>query len=156
MLFCDVTYRQYRRECLRQLKSPLVDELDYMDQFAQENPKNYQIWHHRRATVIDLRAIGALSDEVLGKRELEFTEAVFEEDAKNYHAWAHRQWTIKEFNLWEIELPFINKCIEEDIRNNSAWNQVRDTTSKQHRHANHLLHLFAYSVGLQSTHVLIQ
>jgi protein farnesyltransferase/geranylgeranyltransferase type-1 subunit alpha len=52
-----------------------------MDSFAEENPKNYQIWYHRRAIV-----------EELGEatRELEFCAKVFREDAKNYHAWAHR------------------------------------------------------------------
>lgn len=52
-----------------------------MDDFAAENPKNYQIWHHRRA-VVEL-----LGD---GSRELAFSETVFDTDAKNYHAWAHR------------------------------------------------------------------
>lgn len=67
-----------------------MEELDYMDTFAQENPKNYQIWHHRRAAVLELRKLGAVADQTLGQRELMFTEAVFEEDVKNYHAWAHR------------------------------------------------------------------
>lgn len=52
-----------------------------MDNFAEDNPKNYQIWHHRRAVVEELND---------GSRELEFCENVFEVDAKNYHAWAHR------------------------------------------------------------------
>lgn len=81
--YCHVYYysRQYRRECLRHLHSDLDDELSFMDSFAEENPKNYQIWYHRRAIV-----------EELGEatRELEFCEKVFREDAKNYHAWAHR------------------------------------------------------------------
>ena len=67
-----------------------MEELDYMDQFAQDNPKNYQIWHHRRAVVTELRNQRIKLDEELGEREMIFTEAVFEEDAKNYHSWAHR------------------------------------------------------------------
>lgn len=74
-------FRQYRRACLRELKSDLYEELDFMDNFAEDNPKNYQIWHHRRAVVEELND---------GSRELEFCENVFEVDAKNYHAWAHR------------------------------------------------------------------
>ncbi len=52
-----------------------------MDKFAEDNPKNYQIWYHRRAVV-----------EMLGNgsREMEFTSTVFDVDSKNYHAWAHR------------------------------------------------------------------
>lgn len=52
-----------------------------MDAFADDNPKNYQIWHHRRALA---EALGN------GRRELAFTATVFEADAKNYHAWTHR------------------------------------------------------------------
>jgi protein farnesyltransferase/geranylgeranyltransferase type-1 subunit alpha len=73
--------RQYRRDCLRVLTSDLHAELDYLDNFAEENPKNYQIWYHRRV-IADL-----LGD---GGRELSFTAKVFEIDSKNYHAWAHR------------------------------------------------------------------
>jgi hypothetical protein len=29
----------------------LNNELTFMDSFAQDNPKNYQIWFHRRAVV---------------------------------------------------------------------------------------------------------
>ena len=73
--------RQYRRSCLKALKSNLHQELDFLDSFADENPKNYQLWYHRRAIVEMLQD---------GSRELEFTELVFESDSKNYHAWAHR------------------------------------------------------------------
>ena len=52
-----------------------------MDNFAEDNPKNYQIWYHRRAVV------EMLGD---GSREMEFTSKVFDVDCKNYHAWAHR------------------------------------------------------------------
>jgi hypothetical protein len=40
-----------------------------MDNFAEDNPKNYQIWYHRRA-VVEL-----LGD---GSREKEFTRKVFD------------------------------------------------------------------------------
>eukprot|EP01039_Chlorochromonas_danica_P006942 gene6943-7682_t len=107
------TVWQFRRNCIRELKCDLEAELDFMDSFAEENPKNYQIWYHRRAIV-----------EMLGNasRELAFCQDVFEVDAKNYHAWAHRQWVLLTYGLWEGELDFVEKCIEEDIRNNSAWN----------------------------------
>ncbi len=73
--------RQYRRECLKELKSDLRAELEYLDGYAGENPKNYQIWQHRRA-IVEL-----LGD---GSGEKIFCQFIFEEDAKNYHAWAHR------------------------------------------------------------------
>lgn len=73
--------RQYRRECLKFLSADLNEELDFMDSFSKDNPKNYQIWFHRRAII-----------ELLGdpSRELQFCSEVFEVDSKNYHAWAHR------------------------------------------------------------------
>ena len=77
----NYTIWQYRRECLRGLKWDLNQELDYMDIFAEDNPKNYQIWFHRRAVVEELGN---------GEREKEFCSKVFEVDAKNYHCWAHR------------------------------------------------------------------
>lgn len=66
---------------MKATSADLNAELDYMDSFAGENPKNYQIWQHRR-TIVE-----QLGD---GSREKEFCETIFVEDAKNYHAWAHR------------------------------------------------------------------
>jgi len=42
------------------------------------------------------------------------------------------QWAIKEFNLWDQELDFVEKKLQEDFRNNSAWNHryfvIKSTT----------------------------
>lgn len=99
---------------MARLNSDLNEELDFMDSFAEDNPKNYQIWNHRRAVV------AMLGD---ASRELAFCSLVFDEDSKNYHAWAHRQWAIETYGLWDGELQFIEGLLEADIRNNSAWNQ---------------------------------
>lgn len=140
-------YRQYRRLCLQHLQTDLLTELDYLDEFADDNPKNYQLWYHRRVIV------DRLQDP---SRELLFCERVFEEDPKNYHAWVHRsvkfcmkychvylflevhcflsylyayvffsQWVITTFGLWENELQYVEFLLALDVRNNSAWNQVR-------------------------------
>ena len=81
VLILSNTIREYRRQTLAAMGADLNEELNFMDTFAEENPKNYQIWFHRRVIV-----------ERLGdpSRELEFTQAVFEVDGKNYHAWSHR------------------------------------------------------------------
>lgn len=76
-----VLFRQYRRECLEKIGADLSSELDYMDTFALENPKNYQIWHHRRVIAEWLNN---------GVREMKFSRDVIDVDNKNYHAWAHR------------------------------------------------------------------
>jgi len=110
----NYTVWQYRRDCLQSLSADLNAELDYVDGFAEDNPKTYQIWNHRREIV------GCLQD---ASRELAFTEKVFSVDAKNYHAWAHRQWALKTFSLWDGEIEFVEALLQDDIRNNSAWNQ---------------------------------
>lgn len=41
--------------------------------------------------------------------ELDFAEEILEQDSKNYHTWSHRQWLIKEFNLWDGELDYVDE-----------------------------------------------
>lgn len=77
-----------RREILKALNKDLLEELGYVQGMIYDNPKNYQVWHHRRVIVEWLQA---------GETELEVTEAVLKLDAKNYHAWQHRQWALKTF-----------------------------------------------------------
>ena len=118
----NYTVWHYRRQCLKTLNPTdepegLNQELQWVSQVGGSNPKNYQIWFHRRALVDILGTAEA------GDNELAFTASVFEEDAKNYHAWGHRQWVLERFNLMAAELSFVNKCLTTDVRNNSAWNQ---------------------------------
>lgn len=98
------------------LRSNLEEELDFIESVAENNFKNYQIWHHRRWVAQKL-GVGAVSGE------LEFTEIVLLDDAKNYHAWSHRQWVLQELGGWEGELDFCSRLLEKDVYNNSAWNQ---------------------------------
>ena len=30
---------------------------------------------------------------------------------------------MKEFDMWDKELDYVNKLLSQDLRNNSAWNQ---------------------------------
>lgn len=70
------------------------------------NPKNYQIWYHRRAV------LEACTNEIFQSfvhGELNYIANVVKEDGKNYHAWSHRQWIIKTMDdeqLWDMELDF--------------------------------------------------
>lgn len=110
--------------------------MDYIEEVIEDNPKNYQVWHHRRVIV------EWLNDP---SRELELTENILALDSKNYHAWQHRQWAIKTYkyflyhatlfksilivfflfisSLFDDELQYVDRLISEDLRNNSAWNQ---------------------------------
>lgn len=85
-----------------------------MTEIGPDNPKNYQIWFHRRWVV-------EKSNDY--SQELAFTAQQIAEDSKNYHAWGHRQWTIETFSLWDSELEYTDELLASDLRNNSAWNQ---------------------------------
>ncbi|THG07340.1 hypothetical protein TEA_025845 [Camellia sinensis var. sinensis] len=107
---------QFRRLILEALNADLHDELDFIELIANDNSKNYQIWHHRR-WVAEKLGTDAMSTE------LEFTKKIFFIDAKNYHAWSHRQWVLQALGGWEDELDYCQQLLEDDIFNNSAWNQ---------------------------------
>jgi len=104
----------FRRLILEAIKVDYYDELAFITQMALDNPKNYQIWHHRHV-VVDM-----LQDPT---KEIDFTAEILAEDAKNYHAWSHRQWVIRTFNLWENEIHYCEYLLLKDVWNNSAWNQ---------------------------------
>jgi protein farnesyltransferase/geranylgeranyltransferase type-1 subunit alpha len=104
----------FRRLVLVAVGGDLAADRAWLDKMASENPKNYQLWYHRR-WVVDL-----LQDP---SAELAFTAAVLEQDSKNYHAWAHRQWVLSSYGLWAGELDWIDAMLQQDRRNNSAWNQ---------------------------------
>lgn len=77
-----------RRDILKALDFDLQGELAYTEEIMIDNPKNYQVWHHRRVIV------EWLNDS---SHELALTEEILGMDAKNYHAWQHRQWAIQTF-----------------------------------------------------------
>lgn len=97
------------------LKSPLDTELRLMDEIAVTFLKTYQVWHHRRLLMMELRKPAP---------ELQFISMSLRVDTKNYHTWSYRQWLLSYFNdddLWRGELDFVDQMINNDIRNNSAW-----------------------------------
>lgn len=87
-MFSVFVFYLCRRDILGHLQLDLGSELAYTEEIIVDNPKNYQVWHHRRVIVEWLK------DASL---ELGLTEDILNMDAKNYHAWQHRQWAIKEF-----------------------------------------------------------
>ncbi|CAG9461862.1 unnamed protein product [Pedinophyceae sp. YPF-701] len=126
----DYTAWAWRWRCLEALRSDLDQELEWLEPNMLSNPKNYQMWNHRR------RVAGALcaadGPAVLGPRvaaELAFVEEALRDDAKNYHAWAHRQHFVGAVLAGadgaaaaQEEAEFTDRLIERDARNNSAWN----------------------------------
>ncbi|RKP40338.1 hypothetical protein BJ085DRAFT_42542 [Dimargaris cristalligena] len=104
----------YRLDILKHLNVDLRTELTFLDEFAEENPKTYQLWHHRREII-------KLLDDPSG--EMAVIAKILQEDSKNFHAWSYRQWILTRFQLWEGELTYIELMLDQDVRNNSAWNQ---------------------------------
>jgi protein farnesyltransferase/geranylgeranyltransferase type-1 subunit alpha len=107
--------RLYRAKTLSELKSPLQDEIAWLNPTAMKHLKNYQIWHHRQ-TIID--ALGSPEGEP------DFIATMLEQDSKNYHVWSYRQWLVKRFDMFDSdeELRWTEEMIYADVRNNSAWN----------------------------------
>jgi len=107
---------QYRYQTLLAIKAPLDVELHLMDEIATKHLKTYQVWHHRRLLLTQLRTPAP---------ELAFIAKGLQQDVKNYHTWAYRQWLLAHFddeeNLWPGELPFVEEMLTHDVRNNSAW-----------------------------------
>ncbi|KAH9250875.1 hypothetical protein BASA81_011263 [Batrachochytrium salamandrivorans] len=106
----------------------LDDELAFSKQFAEDFPKNYQIWSHRRKLWDYLVSSSSVElGHELWDRELEFVSQIFllTDDDKNYHAWAHRQYVwgkrASEVEV-EEEVKFCEQVLDADVRNNSAWN----------------------------------
>jgi len=95
-------------------------ELDLAAALGGSNPKNYQIWYHRRA-MLENCGVHDFADS-----ELDYIATVLEEDSKNYHAWSYRQWIVHAVDTsaaWETEVQYASELIKQDARNNSAWNQ---------------------------------
>jgi protein farnesyltransferase/geranylgeranyltransferase type-1 subunit alpha len=68
------------------LNEDLSKELDFIEAIAEENSKNYQVYHHRQTIVEEMSKRGTANF----KRELDFTEQLIDEDQKNYHVWSYR------------------------------------------------------------------
>jgi protein farnesyltransferase/geranylgeranyltransferase type-1 subunit alpha len=118
------TVWHWRWRCLEALGGVAADlaldaeEAALMRRVATDNPKNYQLWNHRRKYAMAKGAEHAAT-------ELEFAAQCLTVDAKNYHAWAHRQAIITAFggSLWQQELEYTENLLQQDPRNNTAWNQ---------------------------------
>jgi len=78
--------RAYRANILFALNSDLAEELIFIDIIAEDNPKNYQVYHHRQRIVEAMAKRGTARLD----RELKFTEELILADNKNYHAWSYR------------------------------------------------------------------
>ena len=103
-----------RRRCIDSVvEFDKKKELEWLNKITLQNPKNYQIWNHRKI----------LSEHISNySTEIEIIDNVLLEDSKNYHAWCHRIWVTRAYDKFEEQVEFVNEMIKNDVRNNSAWN----------------------------------
>lgn len=115
----------YRAAIVSSLKIPIPDEIEWLNEVALENLKNYQIWHHRHLLVDEYYpTIASSPEEVakLAKSESAFLATILAEDTKNYHVWSYRTYLVRKLGMWTAdELASIEAMIDDDVRNNSAW-----------------------------------
>lgn len=108
------TVWQYRFRIVTALGKDLEKELDWLEDIALDNVKNYQIWNYRQLLIKQLHMKSM-------KRELPLLEAMLDEDSKNYHVWGYRKWVVRYCGDYTHELGFVDKLIKDDVYNNSAW-----------------------------------
>ncbi|KAI6248152.1 Protein farnesyltransferase/geranylgeranyltransferase type-1 subunit alpha [Erysiphe necator] len=115
----------YRTSIIKALNYSTTAELEWLNEIALQNQKNYQIWHHRQLLINHLypsitKDPSAIEELILS--ETEFMEKMFEEDSKNYHVWSYRQFLARKLQLFNSrELSSVESLLKKDVRNNSAW-----------------------------------
>jgi len=115
----------YRASTIFALDYSVDKELDWVNEVALDNEKNYQIWHHRQILVNHLYS-SISSDpaalQKLAESELSFMTLMFNADSKNYHVWSYRQYLVRKLNLFnDAEIKSTESLLRADVRNNSAW-----------------------------------
>jgi len=115
----------YRASTLFAITASVTEELEWMNNVALQNQKNYQIWHHRQLLIDHIYPTISSSPfklQELAESETEFMTQMFDEDAKNYHVWSYRKYLVQKLDLFNaVELKSIETLLRRDVRNNSAW-----------------------------------
>ena len=136
--------------------SKLNEELDLLDEFTLNNPKNYQIWSYRQAI------LSKLHPNPVFQRETPIIQMMLDDDTKNHHVWSYRKWCCKFFFLMEetnpLNIPnewaFVDSFVERDVYNNSAWchrNYILQYLEEQANNSNKAQHLSKIQSEIQYT-----
>ena len=119
----------WRRKCIINdlCVDHLLSELTFADSWCIRNPKNYQVWYHRRWLFERIQAIAPERVPDIVSSELERVAELITAEPKHYNAWTHRLFLATRFGLLSSlpELEVSAEMIDLDPRNNSAWSYRR-------------------------------
>lgn len=124
-----------------------------------DNPKNYQIWYHRRAllevlcTLVTERAAKEISLSSLSspptttlspsfvmqayyQKELDYSQTVIQADSKNYHAWSHRQWVVQQLSQLHRQNKDNNDKDDNNDNNNNDNKDDKNDNNKDDKNDN--------------------
>lgn len=120
LLASHYTIWNYRYNLIVKLQKDLQEELEWCEQLALDNEKNYQIWNYRQLIIQQILTKGQSFNVT---REYPIVDAMLLQDSKNHHVWSYRKWLVQTFDLFndQREHTYICDAIEQDLMNNSAW-----------------------------------
>lgn len=113
----------FRLDVVKHLNKDLLEELDWCEEVALENEKNYQIWNYRQRVIELILEDPEKAAQFQYRREYPIIQMMLGLDAKNHHVWLYRNWYVQKFNLFDDlnEISSVAALIDLDVRNNSAW-----------------------------------
>lgn len=119
LLASHYTLWSYRFDIVCAIDHNLWDELEWCEQIALENEKNYQIWNYRQLIIEKIMETGEFNPH----HEFPIMAAMLQEDPKNHHVWSYRKWLVERFKLHHDprEKEYVDQCLVADVLNNSAW-----------------------------------
>lgn len=122
LLASHYTTWHYRFDIVKHLGLDLFAELDWCEEVALDNEKNYQIWNYRQLIVSAILALpnAARFDP---HRENPVMAVMLDLDPKNHHVWAYRKWLVERCDRFgdADEMAYVEAHLARDVRNNSAW-----------------------------------
>lgn len=122
LLASHYTTWYYRFEIVKHLQLDLFSELDWCEEVALDNEKNYQIWNYRQLVVSAILSLPAAA-QFDPHRENPVMAVMLDLDPKNHHVWAYRKWLVQQCNRFDDaeEMRYVEAHLDRDVRNNSAW-----------------------------------